>query len=104
MNNTKLNFGMFKNKQDQLLQNHYKSITVPWSILGLDLIGKQLSVQVQIEEGNKTRLQTFTGIVYDVHKAGFRTNISVKKESKGVWVRRVFPIYSPDIKGWALKD
>lgn len=88
----------------RVLQNQFKTQTQPWTQLGSGVLGKEISVLVQIEEGNKTRLQTFSGFISDYHKAGFQTNITVMKESKGVWVSRVFPIYSPDIKGLRMKD
>lgn len=87
-----------------LLQPYFQTCPKPEAFSFHDLVGKRVGVDVQIEEGNKTRIQTFSGTVSKVHKAGFQTHITVWKESKGVRVSRLFPLYSPDIKGLRKLD
>ena len=56
-----------------------------------------LKLKLKVIENDKTRLQTYTGTCFKVHKAGLKTSLTLKKISMGVEVRRVFPLHSPDI-------
>jgi large subunit ribosomal protein L19 len=60
--------------------------------------GQILRVDVQIQEGNKTRIQSYTGALISQHRAGLNSTITVRKLSKGIGVERIFPVHSPDIK------
>lgn len=64
--------------------------------------GDTLRIDVLIQEGDKKRIQAYTGMLIGQHKAAHRSTITVRKLSKTVGVERVFPIYSPDIKGITL--
>jgi large subunit ribosomal protein L19 len=58
-------------------------------------IGDRARVHVQIKEGEKSRIQVFEGLVIAVSNGGPRTTFTVRKESFGVGVERIFPLYSP---------
>lgn len=60
--------------------------------------GDTLNVHVKIREGNKERIQVFTGTVIqrrNPNSAG--ETFTVRKVSNGVGVERIFPILSPNI-------
>ena len=70
--------------------------------LKLDLpsfkIGHIVSIDVLIQEGNKKRIQSYSGKVISQHLAGLNSTITVRRLSKGIGIERIFPIHSPDIK------
>lgn len=70
--------------------------------LKLDLpsfkIGNIVSIDVLIQEGNKKRIQSYSGKVISQHLAGLNSTITVRRLSKGIGIERIFPIHSPDIK------
>ena len=60
--------------------------------------GDTVNVHVKIREGNKERIQIFTGTVIQRRNpsSGGET-FTVRKVSNGVGVERIFPILSPNI-------
>ena len=54
-------------------------------------------VNVKIQEGNNSRIQTFTGVVIARKGAGVRETFIVRKISFGTGVERRFPLHSPSI-------
>ena len=68
------------------------------SDLPLLKIGNFISIDVLIQEGNKKRIQSYTGKIIYKHSAGINSTITVKRLSKGIGIERIFPIHSPDIK------
>ena len=61
-------------------------------------VGDTVSVNMKIKEGEKERVQTFTGIVIGRRGGGTRETFMVRKISYGVGVEKVFPIHSPLIE------
>ncbi len=61
-------------------------------------IGDRVRVHVRIQEGNKTRVQVFEGIVIAMKHGGIRRTITVRKISNGVGVERIFPVHAPVIE------
>ncbi|MCY7350707.1 MAG: 50S ribosomal protein L19 [Cytophagaceae bacterium] len=60
--------------------------------------GDTVNVHVKIREGNKERIQVFTGTV--IQRRNPNTNgetFTVRKVSNGVGVERIFPILSPNL-------
>ena len=53
-------------------------------------------VKIQ-EEGGKTRLQAFEGIVIAQRGSGIRETFTVRRISFGEGVERIFPLHSPSI-------
>ena len=58
-------------------------------------IGDTIDVHVRIIEGNKTRIQIFTGTVIARKNAGNRSAFTVRRLVAGEGVERVFPLHSP---------
>ena len=56
--------------------------------------GDTISVGVNIKEGNRNRVQTFTGHVIAINNQGLRTTFTVRKISSGIGVERTFDLYS----------
>ena len=54
-----------------------------------------VSVSMKIKEGEKDRIQVFTGVVIGRQGGGIRETFSVRKISYGIGVEKVFPIHSP---------
>jgi len=60
--------------------------------------GDTIKVHLKVKEGNKERVQIFEGLVIAVkHGAGLDGTFTVRKESFGIGVERVFPLHSPRI-------
>lgn len=59
--------------------------------------GDTVRVGVKVVEGERTRTQTFEGVVIARSNKGLNSNFTVRKISYGEGVERVFPLYSPTI-------
>ena len=59
--------------------------------------GDSVRVHVKVVEGNRSRIQLFTGAVIARSGAGLAETFRVRKVSFGVGVERVFPVHSPII-------
>ena len=60
-------------------------------------IGDQVDVHQRILEGQKERIQVFSGVVIGRHGEGMRATFSVRRIVQGEGVERVFPLHSPKI-------
>ena len=60
-------------------------------------VGDTVKVYFKIIEGKTERVQIFEGVVLCMKNAGARKTFTVRKESYGVGVERVFPVNSPRI-------
>ena len=59
--------------------------------------GDEIAVHVKIKEGEKERIQVFTGTCIAKRGKGIRETFTVRKISYGEGVERIFPLYSPNI-------
>ena len=60
--------------------------------------GDTVKVHVKVVEGNRSRVQIFTGVVIGRQGGGVRETFTVRKVSFGVGVERMFPVHSPVIE------
>lgn len=60
--------------------------------------GDTVKVQVRVVEGNRSRIQVFTGVVIRRQGGGVRETFTVRKVSFGVGVERTFPVHTPIIE------
>ncbi len=61
-------------------------------------IGDTVNVNMKIKEGEKERIQTFTGVVISQKGGGNRETFMVRKISYGIGVEKIFPMHSPLIE------
>ena len=57
--------------------------------------GDTVIVQVKVKEGERSRLQSFEGVVIAKRNRGYNSAFTVRKISHGVGVERVFQTHSP---------
>ena len=60
-------------------------------------VGDTVKVYFEIIEGKTKRVQVFEGLVLCIKNSGIGKTFTVRKESYGVGVERVFPVHSPRI-------
>jgi large subunit ribosomal protein L19 len=60
-------------------------------------IGDQVDVHQRILEGQKERIQVFSGVVISRRGEGMRESFTVRRIVQGEGVERVFPLHSPKI-------
>ena len=62
-------------------------------------VGDTVNVSVRIIEGEKQRIQVFTGVVIGRGGSGIGETFRVRRIVNGQGVERVFPIHSPKVAG-----
>lgn len=60
-------------------------------------VGDTVKVHTRVIEGDKERIQIYSGIVIGRKGTGINANFTVRRISYGEGVERVFPIHSPRI-------
>ena len=58
-------------------------------------VGDSVKVHTKVVEGDKERIQIFSGVVIGKRGAGLNETFTVRRISYGEGVERVFPLYSP---------
>jgi large subunit ribosomal protein L19 len=58
-------------------------------------VGDTVDVHVRIQEGEKERIQLFTGVVLCRKHGGIAETFTVRRIVQGEGVERIFPIHSP---------
>ncbi len=78
--------------KDEMTESLNKEIPEIWP-------GDTVKVYTRVKEGNKERIQIFAGVV--IRRRGGRGldgTFTVRKESSGIGVEKIFPYYSPSIE------
>jgi len=75
---------------DKIEQEQFKTVTK-------FKVGDSVKVHTRVIEGDKERIQIFTGIVIARKGIGMNSSFTVRRISYGEGVERVFPIHSPRI-------
>ena len=60
-------------------------------------VGDSVKVHTRVVEGDKERIQIFSGIVIGRKGSGLNASFTVRRISYGEGVERVFPVHSPKI-------
>ncbi len=60
-------------------------------------VGDTVRVHVKVKERNKERIQVFEGVVIRISGSGTGKTFTVRKESYGVGIERIFPFACPSI-------
>ena len=81
-----------KNKMIALLED----AGIKQDVVSFD-IGDQVDVSVRILEGDKERVQVFSGTVTSRRGEGMRESFTVRRLVQGEGVERIFPVNSPRI-------
>jgi large subunit ribosomal protein L19 len=66
--------------------------------------GDTIQVHQKIQEGDKTRIQVFEGVVLAISGRGEGRSFTVQKIVGGIGVERVFPLASPLIAKITMKQ
>jgi len=61
-------------------------------------VGDTIRVHTRIKEGDRERVQVFSGIVINKQGRGIRETFTVRRISYGEGVERVFPLHSPFVQ------
>ena len=61
-------------------------------------VGDTVKVHTKVVEGNKERIQIFSGIVIGRRGHGVNETFTVRRISYGEGIERIFPIHSPRIE------
>ncbi|AAC65861.1 MULTISPECIES: 50S ribosomal protein L19 [Treponema] len=61
-------------------------------------VGDTVRVHFKIVEGKTERIQAYEGLVLCFKNSGVRRTFTVRKNSYGVGVERIFPLHSPRIE------
>ncbi|MGC9452003.1 MAG: 50S ribosomal protein L19 [Oceanipulchritudo sp.] len=61
-------------------------------------VGDGVRVHTRVKEGNKERIQVFSGVVIARKGSGIHETFTVRRISFGEGVERVFPVHSPSIE------
>ena len=79
------------NMMDEIVKDQMRSDHPDFSA------GDNVDVHVRVVEGDKERIQVFSGTVIQRNGKGISQTITVRKISAGVGVERIFPVNSPMI-------
>ena len=61
-------------------------------------VGDGVAVHTKVREGDKERIQIFSGIVIGKSGGGIQETFTVRRISHGEGVERIFPLHSPNIE------
>jgi large subunit ribosomal protein L19 len=61
-------------------------------------VGDTVRVHTKVKEGDKERIQMFTGVVIGMRGRGLNATFTVRRISYGEGVERVFPLHSPRVE------
>src|SRR5277367_3126442 len=81
-----------QNRLLQVIEDQQKKKDVP------DIqVGDTVEVHQRILEGQKERVQKFSGVIIAIKGRGLSHTITVRRIVQGEGVERVFPVHSPKI-------
>lgn len=66
-------------------------------------VGDNVDVELKIQEGEKERIQVFSGVVISTRGTGIKKMFTVRRIVQSEGVERIFPIHSPKIAAIHVK-
>jgi large subunit ribosomal protein L19 len=78
--------------QDKIEREQFRKDKVDFAV------GDTVRVHTKVKEGDKERIQVFSGVVIARRGRGLNETFTVRRISYGEGVERVFPIHSPRIE------
>jgi len=76
---------------DKIESEHYRKNDIVFAV------GDSVKVHTKVVEGDKERIQIFSGVVIGRRGHGLNETFTVRRISYGEGVERVFPIHSPRV-------
>lgn len=67
-------------------------------------VGDVVKLGIKIEEGEKTRIQSYSGVVISKKNVGLSKTITVRRIMQGIGIERCFLLYSPKINSIQIKN
>lgn len=61
-------------------------------------VGDSVRVHIRINDGKRSRIQVFEGLVIKIQNGGISKRFTVRKLTGGVGVEKTFPIHSPKVE------
>jgi large subunit ribosomal protein L19 len=77
---------------DKIQQEQLRKDLTPFNV------GDTIRVHTRIREGERERVQVYSGIVINKQGRGIRETFTVRRISYGEGVERVFPLHSPFVQ------
>lgn len=78
--------------QDKIESEHFRKNPMDFAV------GDTVKVHTRVVEGEKERIQIFSGIVIGRRGRGLNSTFTVRRISYGEGVERVFPVHSPRVE------
>ena len=75
----------------EITQDQIKTDITPFKV------GDGVRVHIKIREGDKERIQIFSGIVIERKGGGIHETFTVRRVTSGSGVERIFPLHSPNV-------
>jgi large subunit ribosomal protein L19 len=77
---------------EKIQQEQIRTDLVPFKV------GDSVKVHTRIKEGDRERIQVFSGLVINKQGRGLQETFTVRRISFGEGVERIFPVHSPFIQ------
>ena len=77
---------------ERIQQEQIRTDLVPFKV------GDSVKVHTRIKEGDRERIQIFSGLVINKQGRGLQETFTVRRISFGEGVERIFPLHSPFIQ------
>ena len=77
---------------DKIESEHYRKDPMDFAV------GDSVRVHTKVIEGDKERIQVFSGLVIGRRGHGLNSTFTVRRISYGEGVERVFPVHSPRVE------
>nr|AYC63878.1 ribosomal protein L19 [Dichotomosiphon tuberosus] len=65
-------------------------------------VGDYVKIGIKINEGDKSRIQFFEGIIISINNNTINTTITVFKRFQDIGIEQIFPLASPIIKSFKI--